>query len=576
MKRTIRILFPIILAIAVCFCAVWYLFVYDREFTRDVLLTTARYCEGQGNQSVAAFFYKLAYSHSGDNDAVAIELADQHKSSGNYTKAEYTLSNAISDGGGVELYIALCKTYVEQDKLLDAVNMLNNITDPEIKKQVDAVRPAIPVSASKPGFYSQYISVELQSDNGTLYVTTDGEYPSTADAPYSGAIQLVEGENTIHALAVAENGLVSQLATFGYIIGGVIEEVQFADPVIESAIRSQLNIDAQTPVYTSNLWDITEFVVPTEATVYSDLKFLTYLESLSVENGVSSELLHISSLSTLKQLSIRNCTVTDELLKAIASLPMLTTLTLDNCGISNISALEAAKKLIYLDLRNNSVRNLTALSSMLDLQTLNLQHNAVADLTTLSSLKKLTWLDVSYNALSTISPISGIVSLTWLDASSNSITDMGNVNQLSNLAHLALAKNKIADVSKISFCTALTELDISNNALTDILCLEPLKNLMYFNFAYNQITALPAWSPDCALVTIDGTSNLLDNVNSLGGMKSLNNVYMDYNEELSSIDALANCPVLIKVNVYGTKVTEVDALTSQSVIVNYNPVQDTQ
>jgi len=576
MKKAIRILFPIILALAVCFCAVWYLFVYDREFTRDVLLTTARYCERQGNRTVAAFFYDLAYSHSGDNDAVAIELADQHKASGNYTKAEYTLSNAISDGGGVELYIALCKTYVEQDKLLDAVNMLNNITDPEIKKQLDALRPAAPVSTSKPGFYSQYISVELQSNDGILYVTTDGEYPSTADTPYSDAIQLVEGENTIHALAVSENGLVSQLATFGYIIGGVIEEVKFTDAAIESAIRSQLSIEPQSPVYTSNLWDIAEFTIPAEAVTYDDLKYLTYLESLSVENGISSELFHISSLSTLKQLTIRNCTVTEEQLKMIAALPMLTSLTLDNCGISNISELQASNKLINLDLSNNSIRNLTALSSMTDLQTLNLQHNAVSDLSALTSLNALTWLNVSYNSLSTISPVAGIISLTWLDASCNGITDIGNINQLSNLSYLALAKNAIADISKVSSCTALTELDISNNTLTDISALDSLKNLMYFNFSYNQVTALPALSADCALVTIDGTSNLLDNIDSLGGMKSLNNVYMDYNEEISSIDALANCPVLIKVNVYGTKVTEVDALTNQSVIVNYNPVQDAQ
>jgi hypothetical protein len=56
-------------------------------------------------------------------------------------------------------------------------------------------------------------------------------------------------------------------------------------------------------------------------------------------------------------------------------------------------------------------------------------------------------------------------------------------------------------------------------------------------------------------------------------MPALNNVYMDYNEEIASVEALAVCPVLIQVNVYGTKVTEVKSLTDQSVIVNYTPVQ---
>jgi hypothetical protein len=47
---------------------------------------------------------------------------------------------------------------------------------------------------------------------------------------------------------------------------------------------------------------------------------------------------------------------------------------------------------------------------------------------------------------------------------------------------------------------------------------------------------------------------------------------MDYNEAISSVEDLTKCPVLVQVNVYGTKVKDVDALTEQSIIVNYNPV----
>ena len=49
---------------------------------------------------------------------------------------------------------------------------------------------------------------------------------------------------------------------------------------------------------------------------------------------------------------------------------------------------------------------------------------------------------------------------------------------------------------------------------------------------------------------------------------------MDYNENIKSVEPLANCHRLIRVDVYGTKVTEVTMLTDQSIIVNYNPVQD--
>ena len=209
MKKAVRIIFPVLLALCILFCTFWYLFVYDRAFTRDMLLHFARYSENQGNHKVATWFYNHAYAQSADNDAVAIELAEQYKAIGNFTKAEFTLSNAIADDGSIDLYIALCKTYVEQDKLLDAVTMLDNITNAAIKAELDALRPSAPTATPTPGFYSQYLSVTLESNGGTMFVSSKGTYPSTVDAPYADPIPLVDGENTIYALTVADNGLVS-------------------------------------------------------------------------------------------------------------------------------------------------------------------------------------------------------------------------------------------------------------------------------------------------------------------------------------------------------------------------------
>lgn len=574
MKKLIRVLFPLFLVISILFCVIWYLFAYDREFTRDMLLTGARYFETQGNRNIAATFYNLAYKHSDDNDAVAIELAEQYKSSGNYTKAEYTLSNAIAEGGNIELYIALCKTYIEQDKLLDAVAMLNSVTDPKIKEALSDLRPTAPTVSAEPGYYSQYINVDVQSDSSILYVTTDGTYPSTFDTPYSEPITLVLGENTIIALAVADNGLVSPLSTFGYIVGGVIEEVSFEDPAISAKLHEMLDIKTEDPIYTNQLWDILEFTMPQEAQNYSDLRFLTYLDCLNIDNGISSELDKLSSLSHLSTLTISNCTVSEESLQKIAQLPMLNSLSLQNCGISSISALSSAVNLISLNLNGNAVRNLTPLSNLQKLQELYLQHNAVSDLSPLSSLNSLQKLDISYNALTTLSPITTNSSLTWLNAGTNSIVDVGEINRLTALTYLSLEKNSITDISKVSNCLGITELNISNNSVSDISALYTLNKLMYFNFSYNQISKLPQWSKDCALVTIDGTSNQLSSIASLGGLPSLNNVYMDYNTEITSVAELADCPRLIQVNVYGTKVTDVLMLTNQSVIVNYNPVQE--
>lgn len=571
MKKTFRILVPLLLAFAIIFCIIWYLFVYDRAFTRDFLLSQARYFEKEGNHTVAAWFYNKAYAQAGNSDAVALELSDQYRSMGNYTKAEYTLSAAIADGGGAELYVALCKLYVEQDKLLDAVTMLGNIANPEIKAQLDALRPAAPTVAPDPGFYSQYISVVVNADGGTLYVTTDSEYPSVHEDAYSQPITLSVGENTIYALSVAESGLVSPLAIFGYTVGGVIEKVEFADPAMEAEIRDILGVSEEQELYTNDLWTITDFTVPDEAEVYSDLAYLSYLQTLTIQKGAAGQLDCLSSLSNLKTLYIVGTAVSSEELAVISSLHMLENLTLNGCSITSIAGIETLTSLTYLDLGNNTIRNITPLSALQNLQQLYLPHNALTDLTELSGLTSLTALDVSYNSLTSISPISPIQSITWLNAAHNSISDLNGLERLTSLRRLSVAYNSITDVGVLSACTELIELDISNNTIADITALSPLNQLANFDFSYNEVTALPAWSKDCHLVTIDGSYNQLTSIDELSGIAYLNNVFMDYNAELESITSLAKCNMLIQVNVFGTKVKDVDALKAMSVIVNYDP-----
>lgn len=574
MKKTIRILIPVVLAIAIILCMFWYLFVYDRDFTRDMLLGCARFSESQGNHNAATWFYNQAYSQTGNSDAVAIELAEQYKAGGNYTKAEFTLSNAIADGGGVDVYIALCKTYVEQDKLLDAVNMLNNITKPDIKEQLDALRPAAPTASPEPGFYNQYISVTIQAEEGNIYTTSNGDYPSVANDTYKDPISLADGENTIYSIAVDENGLVSPVSIFGYTVGGVIEKMEFADAAIESEIRKLLNVSSETELFTNDLWTIKSFTIPATAKNYNDLTHLTFLENLTISKGVAEQLGFVANLSNLTQLSISDTNVSQDVLKSIGSLPVLKDLTLKNCGISGIAPLTDATGLVKLDLSNNAIRNIEALKSMQDLKELNLQHNAVSDLSKLTSCTSLSRLDVSNNTLTSLAPISVLAGLNWLDAGSNNITSLGNIGGLTSLSYFCLSGNDLTDVKGLAECKSLTDLNIASNNLKDIDALSALNKLMNLDFSKNEITKIPAFAKDCALVTINGSHNKISSLAPLGGLKHLNNVHMDYNTEIASVASLAKCPVLIEVNVYATKVTDVTSLTNQSVIVNYNPVQE--
>ena len=570
MNRAMRRILPILLSLLIICSICWYLLVYDRAFTQELLLGSARYFEDQGKHATAAWFYDQAYRQSNNDAKVAIELAERFKAAGNYTKAEYTLSNAIADGGSIELYIALCKTYVEQDKLLDAVRMLDKVADPKIKDQLNALRPAKPVSNPAPGYYSQYITVSIECPTGTLYTTTNSQYPSIHDAPYANGIQLVAGENTIYALSIAENGLVSELSVLGFLVGGVIEDIALADPAIDSAVRQLLGKDSDVVLSSQHLWDITSFTMPSDAVNYEDLQYLPYLEELVIDQGSFTDLYGLTSLSYLKKLTIQNCVLTSTDLAIIASLPSLQELTLDNCSLSSIANLAPAQGLTYLSLNNNVLRDLSVLSGMTKLEALSLSHNALTDLSQLSALTNLQELDVSYNSLTSIAPLAACVNLQAVDISYNNVASLEGISSLTKLSVLKADNNKLTDISPLAANTALTKLDLSHNSLTSIDALAGLNQLETLIFDYNEVKSLPQWSKNCALVVIQGNHNKISSVTNLGGLENLNIVNLEYNS-LTNVDALANCPMLIQVNIFGNKVKDVSKLTAQSIIVQYSP-----
>lgn len=570
MKKATRILVSALLMLLIVVSIVWYLFVYDRAFTRDSLLGQARFQDLHGNSRLSSWFYDLAYDFSGHDENVAIELANQYKKTGNYTKAEVTLTKAINSEPTTELYCALCQVFVQQDKLLDAVNLLDNIPNAAIQAEIDALRPSAPAGDHDPGYYSQYIDVQLTSSADTIYYTTDGDYPTTAGPVYSDFITLPAGETSIYAIGVNSDGLVSPLTVLGYTVTGVIEEVTFVDSAMESAIRELIGVSADAVVYTNQLWSVKEFTVPETASTFSDLALMPYLEELTIQDHTLDSLSSLATLTKLATLDLSGCRFPSEDLAVLASLPALTSLTLSDCSLSTISSLAGANSLTYLDLSNNTVRNLEALTPMSDLAELFLQHNAVTDLSALSGLANLEKLNLSFNAVTDLSPLALCARLSWLDVSNNQLNSLYGVTSLPMLTYLSLEYNSLTDVSDLAGCTGLTSLNIGSNSITDISALSTLTKLEYFNFSSNQIEALPDWPDGCALQIIDGSYNALSSIDMLQKMQSLTYVYMDYNL-LTNIDALADSYCLVQVNVFGNQISDVSALREHDIIVNYDP-----
>lgn len=571
MKKSLKRLLPILMCLLVMCSIIWYLFVYDRSFTQDILIRGGRYFEEKGNHSMATWFYNQAYHQSGNNDDVIIELAERFVAAGNYTKAEVTLSTAIEEGGSTQLYVALCKTYVEQDKLLDAANMLSSITDPTIKAELEELRPATPTPSADPGYYSKYLDIHIDSsDASTLYVTTDGRFPSTKDDQYAGSVTLVSGENVIRAITVGENGLVSEPAYFVYTVGGVIEEVTLSDATLDAVVRSALQIEDGTQLYTNDLWKITLLSLPQTMTDMSDLAKFPYLETLVISDNTPTNLQVISTLTNLKSLVISSCPLSASDIEYIGKLPNLETLVLSDCGLSNIEGLSSLSTLTALDLSRNAIRDVNPLSFMSNLTVLDLSDNALTNLSALSALDQLQQLSVSNNALTSLTPLSTCSALAILDASGNQLTSFPTFHDTTVLTSLNLANNDLTQVTSISEYINLTELDISNNQLTSILDLGKLDNLEVLDFSRNQVTTLPTFGEKSALTSIVGSHNKITSIAPLSGHQSINYIVLEYNN-ISTINALSKCKKLIQVDVFGNPVKNVTALTKLGIIVNYDP-----
>lgn len=567
MKRVMKRFLPILLSLVVICSIIWYLFVYDRGFMQDILLGSARYFEQQNNHAIATWLYNQAYAHSGNDADVIIELSERFKKIGNYTQAEVVLSNAIAENASADLYVALSRTYVEQDKLMDAVKMLDNITNPDIKAQLDAMRPAAPVATPAPGYYTQYMHVTIEtSKGGNLYVATNNDFPSIQN-PYTEGFTLVGGENKINVVAVDENGLVSQPCYFSYIVGGVIEEVAISDPALDKLLREKLNISDSAKLFSNDLWTITSLTVPKDVKNISDLSRLVFLETLVMEDLILDGVQTLSALTQLKNLTIHGSPLSASDLQVIGSLPALETLTLTDCSLTNISGLSNATRLLSLDLSNNAINDLSPLSFLKTLSTLNLSSNALTNLSALSALDGLTALDVSYNSLTSIAPLATCPKLASLVATNNQLPGMPAFNDPTVLTSLNLSNNHLTKLDSMVNYTSLTNLDLSHNKITDVSPLSGLSKLTVVDISYNEITTLPAWSKSCELVELNAGHNKITSVAALRGLAALNYVTLDYNK-LTNINPLAECRMLVRVSIYGNSVKDVSKLTELSIIVD--------
>ena len=551
MKKVLKVLIPVVLVLAILGAACWFFFFQRPDLTSGFLQSRASHMVSRGRYERAIRYYSWAWKLEPQESDIPLALADTYVLADNYTKAEYTLVRAISgDSGNVDLYTALCKTYVAQDKLLDAVEMLDRITDENVKATLNALRPASPAISPESGYYNEYIEVTVESPEEAVYVTANGEYPSMARDRYEGPITLSGGESTVIAVAVNELGLVSPVMPKGYTIGGVVEEATLSDPTIDAVVREQLGLSITATLMTDDLWSITTLQLPDTVEDLSDLRHFTGLRSLTLQNVSGMDFTVLSQIPSLENLDLSGCTISSHSLEAIGSLTELKSLKLNTCALTDLTSLAALTKLEELDLANNSITDIGVLSLMLELETVSLANNPISSIAGLATCSQLRSVDISNCSVVSLSSLSGKTQLQTLLAPNNQINDL----------------------SDLAGCRSLSVLDVQSNFISDISVLAGLPALTQFDGDHNQITEIPSFVKNAPLQRFSVNYNQISDLSGLSGLMYLNYVEADYNQ-IEDLMPLADSYNLIQINVWDNPVTEesVAALQERSIIVNYNP-----
>ena len=74
MKKATRFLVSLMLLLLIIASIIWYLFIYDRAFTRDTLLSQARYQAISGNSRLSSWFYDQFMTNYAVGDVVDAKI----------------------------------------------------------------------------------------------------------------------------------------------------------------------------------------------------------------------------------------------------------------------------------------------------------------------------------------------------------------------------------------------------------------------------------------------------------------------------------------------------------------------
>lgn len=317
----------------------------------------------------------------------------------------------------------------------------------------------------------------------------------------------------------------------GLVLNFIIDRVQyynqavvFQNPRIEAAVRQTLGVDADVPIYPSDLEQITTLILCDDQIFqsieeheawhdnyyneynrqekretkqdFSDLQYFTELHTLVLDNQGIDNLQCLEGLP-LYELSLRKNHIRD--LSGIADYEKLTVLILDDNPISvlspvkgmenlrqlsvsgtNIQSLEAIRgmELTSFICSNTNVRDYSVLATLEHLSELQISGADSEEIAYLYSLKNLSILGLFDSHLESLEELSEFGQLSCLDVGAGSqIDSLTGITNFSNLEYLGIAETGIRDIEGLQEVPSLTMLDITDTPLQSLQPLKECRNL---------------------------------------------------------------------------------------------------
>jgi internalin A len=177
-------------------------------------------------------------------------------------------------------------------------------------------------------------------------------------------------------------------------------------------------------------------------------------------------------------------------LKPLQKLLLLEDLSMQECGLDDISDIEHLTYLKILNIQDNNIISIQPLVHMTQLQWLGASKNKINNISAFTNMPMLEQVDFRWNNVIDISPISNLINLKILYCGVNNIESLKPVSNLKSLIILGASKNHIKSLKPLRGLENLVKILISDNEIEDIYNVSFLTNIISFDFRNNKISTM--------------------------------------------------------------------------------------